>query len=297
MTLAAGGTFLLGVGGHKCGTTWLHDYLSKSPQADMGVFKEYHVFDALTLRGGSDFYAQRIAQARKALEAPKPRFDADPRLWKALSFLADPREYYTYFARLLAAPGIRLTGDITPAYAGLSKTTLTQIRDGITAHGLRIRVVFLMRDPLERAWSAVRMRNRENARGDPDYKPDQTESDALMELASARTFTLRTRYDKTIHRLEQVFAPEEILYGFYETLFDPAEVARICAFLGIDMYRPEFEVRKNVSPKTENLDPQAERAVVAQYRETYDFIAARFGAERMAAIWRGYGLIAGAPAV
>lgn len=284
-------TFLLGVGGHKCGTTWLHDYLSKSPQADMGVFKEYHVFDALTLRGGSDFYAQRIAQARKALEGDKPRFDADPRLWKALSFLADPQEYYAYFARLLAAPGIRLSGDITPAYAGLSRGTLTGIRDGIAAHGLRIRVIFLMRDPLERAWSAVRMRNRERLRENSSYVAEQTESQALVELASARTFDLRTRYDRTIRRLEKVFAPEEILYGFYETLFDRAEVARICDFLGIDMHEPEFELRKNVSPKTESLDALAERQVVDTYRETYDFIARRFGRDRMASLWRGYGLI------
>lgn len=81
------------------------------------------------------------------------------------------------------------------------------------------------------------------------------------------------------------------LYGFYETLFDRAEVARICGFLGIDMHEPEFEVRKNVSPKSESLDPRAERAVVDSYRDTYDFIAGRFGPERMAALWRGYGLI------
>lgn len=67
-------------------------------------------------------------------------------------------------------------------------------------------------------------------------------------------------------------------------------MARICDFLGIDMHEPEFEVRKNVSPKSEGLDARAERAVVDSYRETYDFIAARFGAGRMAAIWRGYGL-------
>ena len=290
MTRAAGGTFLLGVGGHKCGTTWLHDYLSKSPQAHMGVFKEYHVFDALTLPEGSDFYERRIAQARKALEAPKPRLDADPRLWKALSFLADPQEYYAYFARLLAAPGIRLTGDITPAYAGLSTETLAGIRDGITAQGLRIRVVFLMRDPLERAWSAVRMRRRDTSRRNPAHGFAQSEAADLIALAATPYFTLRTRYDNTIAALEQVFAPGEILYGFYESLFDRAEVARICAFLGIDMHEPEFDLRKNVSPKSESLDPQAERAVVAQYRETYEFIAARFGAEHVAAIWRGYGL-------
>lgn len=66
-------TFLLGVGGHNCGTTWLHDDLSKSPQADMGVFKEYHAFDAQaerrvvdTCRETCDFIARRFGQDRMA---------------------------------------------------------------------------------------------------------------------------------------------------------------------------------------------------------------------------------------
>lgn len=284
-------TFLLGVGGHKCGTTWLHDYLSKSPQTKMGVFKEYHVFDALTLAEDHSFYTRRIEEARAALAAPDFRFDQDPRLWLRLSFLADTDAYFDYFAGLMAKPRFRLTGDITPAYSGLSARTFRLIRRKVLARDLRIRVIFLMRDPLERCWSAVRMGRRETLRARPGYVFRRTEAEDVVRLVANRNFVTRTRYDRTITALEQVFAPEEILYGFYETLFDRAEVQRICDFLGIDMHEPEFEVRKNVSPKTESLEPQAERAVVDSYRETYDFIARRFGADRMAALWRGYGLI------
>jgi hypothetical protein len=31
--------FLLGVGAQKSGTSWLHDYLAQSPQADFGFVK------------------------------------------------------------------------------------------------------------------------------------------------------------------------------------------------------------------------------------------------------------------
>jgi hypothetical protein len=290
-------TFLLGVGGHKCGTTWLHDYLSKSPQTKMGIFKEYHIFDALTLSDGNSFYRRRIEEAQEALRAPGFRFENEPRLWKRLTFLADTQEYFDYFAGLLSRPKVRLTGDITPAYSGLSAETFAMIRRKVRSRGLQMRVIFLMRDPLERCWSAVRMERREKLRVRPDHIFRTSEAEDLKTLVHSGNFVMRTRYDRTIAALESVFAPEEILYGFYETLFDPAEVARICAFLGIDMHPPEFEVRKNVSPKSESLDGAAERAVVYSYRETYEFIAARFGAERMAGIWRGYGLIAGAPAV
>lgn len=43
------GVFLLGVGGQKCGTSWLHDMLARSDQVDMGFKKESHIFDARTL--------------------------------------------------------------------------------------------------------------------------------------------------------------------------------------------------------------------------------------------------------
>lgn len=46
-TEAAGKTFLLGVGAQKAGTTWLYDYLNDHPQTDMGLYKEYHLFDNL----------------------------------------------------------------------------------------------------------------------------------------------------------------------------------------------------------------------------------------------------------
>ena len=42
-------TFLLGVGAQKAGTTWLHKYLTASPQMVRGYRKEYHVFDSSDL--------------------------------------------------------------------------------------------------------------------------------------------------------------------------------------------------------------------------------------------------------
>lgn len=88
--------------------------------------------------------------------------------------------YYGYFANLLAAPDIRLTGDITPSYSGLSAATLAEIRDGMATRGVPTRVVFMMRDPVERSWSALRMSRREVARKTPAMSlPRPTEFEQL----------------------------------------------------------------------------------------------------------------------
>ncbi len=45
-------TFVLGVGGAKCGTTWLYHYLSALEGADLGMRKEYNAL--LNIFGQTD---------------------------------------------------------------------------------------------------------------------------------------------------------------------------------------------------------------------------------------------------
>lgn len=278
-------TFLLGVGGHKCGTTWLHDYLSRSPQSQMGIFKEYHVFDALHLDNATIFYDRRLEEARKALANPAYRFDADPKLWKSLTFLADVQEYFDYFQTLLRKPRFLLTGDITPSYSGLSIEILRFIRQQILKRDLRIRVIFLMRDPVERSWSAVRMRRRGQLRDNPDLNFATSEDEDLAALFQSKNFTLRASYDSTIANLREVFAPEELYFGFYETLFNISEVQKICNFLGLDYSAPDFEVQKNVSPKSAEISDAVRIAVRTAYAGSYAAAAAIYRKGPLREIW------------
>ena len=54
-------------------------------------------------------------------------------------------------------PTIRLTADITPGYAALPAERLAMIRAGFESRGVRPAAVYLLRDPVERIWSAARM--------------------------------------------------------------------------------------------------------------------------------------------
>lgn len=47
--------FLLGVGTQKSGTSWLYTQLQKSPETNMGLLKEYHIWDALFIDHFSHF--------------------------------------------------------------------------------------------------------------------------------------------------------------------------------------------------------------------------------------------------
>ena len=92
-------TFLLGVGCQKGGTSWLHNYLSKHPNTNMGFTKEYHIFDALYMPECNRFRHKRTDYAsafmnlkikflRRRLMEIKRRKD----------FCSDTNKYFDYFA-------------------------------------------------------------------------------------------------------------------------------------------------------------------------------------------------------
>ncbi|GMG83696.1 hypothetical protein LNKW23_29090 [Paralimibaculum aggregatum] len=285
-------TFVLGLGAQKAGTTWLHDYLGGMGCANFGFAKEYHILDALHLPECRSFHRQRIERARAMLAEGGRRFGATPTLWREIAFEADIAQYHDYFTGLARhRPGVCLTGDITPSYAGLPARVLAETRAAFAARGVRTVAVFLMRDPVERCWSAVRMARRRRRADDPAAAERLTEAEALRRYAGSRLAEFRTRYDLTVMAIEAAFPPEDIFLGFYETLFEEAELARLCRVLGVPFRTPDTGRRLNASAKGAPLDPAVCRQVAERFAPVYRFAAARYGAERIARLWPGARLL------
>lgn len=257
------GTFLLGLGAQKAGTAWLHRYLESSPQCDPGFRKEYHVWDALDLPSG------RVARERIEKQGGD-----------RARFLADPDTYFDYFAGLLGRDGTRLTADITPSYAGLSVDRLAGIRAAFEQRGVRAVAVYLMRDPVERAWSAVRMDVRRSGNTD-----DGAVEARLRTMADDDQYGRRTRYDLAMASADRAFG-NAVFYGFYERLFDEGTLRDLCGFLGIDFVEPDLGRLVNVSPKEDGeLAEETVRGLVARFAPVYDAVAARFPEVDLPTLW------------
>jgi hypothetical protein len=278
------GVFLLGVGGQKCGTSWLHDMLTRSDQVDMGFKKEYHIFDARTLPECARFRDGTLKRydALCAAGTPAP---VDTKLALRTHFLRDPETYYDYFAQRLLPPGIRLTGDITPSYSGLSTDTLTEIRDGMAARGVPTKVVFMMRDPVERSWSALRMSRRQTALKNPGYVFKLTEFEQLLASYRKPNYELRANYAATLERLDSVFAAEALFLQFYEALFDVEVIARFCSFAGIDPISADMDNQVNPSPKTSSIPESVAEELARHYAHIYHYLADRFGQDRIRSLF------------
>lgn len=274
MTADLSGTFLLGVGCQKGGTAWMHRYLESSPQCDPGFRKEYHVWDGLDLPSG------RIVRQRVETQAARESAGEDQ--LRRLRFYTDPDAYFDYFTGLLNAdPTVRLTADITPAYALLSAERLAMVRDGFSSRGVRPAAVYLMRDPVERVWSAVRM----DVRRKGIEKPGAAEN-RLKVMVDDDQYATRTRYDHTMDRIEAVFGLESVFYGFYEKLFERSTLGDLCDFLGIDFHEPDFSRQVNVSPKGDgDLAEETMRQVARRFAPVYEAVAKRFPAVDLPTLW------------
>lgn len=276
-------TFVLGLGAQKAGTTWLYDYLKRSPAFAHGYFKEYHVFDAVDMdwlwRGRVNQKAEEALGALKRGE-PENAFQ----LHRA-SMVADERFYFDYFAGLLRSrPRFRLTADVTPEYALLSRERLAGIKESFHRRRIRTLALFLMRDPVDRIWSQIRMQKGRQ----PDLYPAPAEELLRERFADPRyLYEPMSRYERTLENLDAVFAPEEIVHGFYEDLFSADEVRRICDQLGLEYRDPDFDRRRNVSAvgAAEGLPDDLVRTVATHLSETYEAVAARFPDRDLTLLW------------
>ncbi|MDG1663592.1 MAG: sulfotransferase [Pseudomonadales bacterium] len=280
--------FLLGVGCQKGGTTWLHRLLSKHPSVDLGFAKEYHIFDALHLDACEEFMRDRLKKLKYLMDENRVYDrEADKYLLKSIDFCRDIENYFDYFDYLyLKSDRTRLVGDITPSYAGLAPSVLREIKRSLNARGFSVRVVFLMRDPVERVWSQVRMDRRERRAKNSDCVFDMSETDELLSSYDTVKYEFRTRYELTIKNLESVFSKDSIFYGLYESFFTEQSICRLARFLGTPNLNPDFSFKVNISSKENQcLDEYAFSKVASFYKETYLYCDEQFNTQQL---WPGY---------
>ncbi len=279
--------FILGVGGQKCGTTWLYRQLNKSKNVNMGFDKEYHVFDALYLKECRVFLNNKLKKLKKSVMDFDETDKNVSHLLMHINFYLDTDNYYDYFDCLWRreVEDVTSVGDFTPSYASLPIVALKEIKYGLESRGFNVKVIFLMRDPIERCWSMLRMHRRQWLKKNKPLTISDEQSD-LAGFYKSKPCEIRTRYELTINNLESVFCPENIFYAFYETLFDDCVLNGIKSFLNLSDFAPDIKKKYNITKKTEQqLRDELGRDIFSFYKETYEFCDNKFGVREL---WNGW---------
>ena len=295
------GPTFFGVGAPKAGTSWLYKVLSSYPDCGLPPHKELHFWD---VRHGETVHsfsyverlkraaemAAEIAELAEAEATPdSPSMFADgfmengkvPRLIEKLSLYIEPLRFhdvdsYIRYLNRHRRPANGLAGEITPMYAELRQEGFAEMVKWFPDS----RFVFIMRDPVERAWSHARFLTTR------DKAISAAEQNRMIELEPIKAPILKgSDYRGTITRLEAVVPRERIHYMFFEPLTDPARVVGqmrgLESFLDLNPQPARSlerfaETPENVSPGWD-LSPAGRRRLMGLLGPTYAFVRERFG--------------------
>lgn len=278
-----GRTLMFGVGATKAGTSWLHRYLCDHPQCDLPQIKELHYFDRIS-EPFLEKELTRLATVRanllaESLMAKGPRADRlvarvdEVEAWiEVMKRGAIEHDAYLAFLGRNADAGTRLVGDITPAYGLLDEDVLAQM----AAMAPDTRFVMLLRDPLDRLWSNLRMMAGWRLKDGEEVGEKANRLFGRMLRGKEDPVIERSDYTAMLTRLQNVVPEDRLHIEFYETLFTPDAVTRICGFLGLDVAEAPFDRKVHASPPA-TLDP----AYAPQARDLllphYDYVLGLMG--------------------
>ncbi|WP_306250407.1 sulfotransferase domain-containing protein [Parvularcula sp. IMCC14364] len=283
-----GKTMIMGVGAPRAGTSWLFQFLRTYDEIACSPIKEVHYFDTryvphLSGDWNRDF---ELATAEALLAKPHSVHGGKSRLRRIKAYreaLIDrvrmdycPEGYLDHFDRLCGSDQKYLC-EITPAYMMLQADHFRKVEALFSAHDIKLKIIFLMRDPASRHWSQLKY---QQARG----KIEDARAELEKSFESSVLYE-RTRYDKTITELEKAFPANMLFYGFYENLFSSETVAAIQKFLGLPAKPASFDQVINRSVKTKSIDENSFGRLRDHYAEVYDFCQSRFG-DRLPEEWR-----------
>jgi hypothetical protein len=223
------------IGGQKCGTSWLQDNLSRHPQVWLPPIKEVHYLDK-----ASDPLLKRIFGTSKRMKKARAHVAEEFRGWLsgegssglrwALKYWLAPRsdEWYSgLFPRLEG----KIAGEICPGYALMRGAQV----DRVQALSPGLKVVYLLRNPIDRSWSYAAQYfsspRRKGHYGGAEKVPETVLKNFLSEDARGHS-----DYLNALNAWQSRFAERQMLVGYFDELeSDPrALYTRVADFLGID---------------------------------------------------------------
>ena len=225
----------IGIGGHRCGSTWLSIQLREHPDVFMPPTKELQFFSRKWER---KWYSPLLRNSTGLSRAA----------------------YARYFSSSEAKGKIK--GEITPAYSILLPSNISKIKAVLP----EVKIIYVIRDPVDRVWSHIR-KDYESATGRVLLEATDR---MLIDFIRRREVTARTEYSKSLENWLQVYG-EESLYVFqYEDIrSDPqGMINTVYSFLGLRSHSVDKEILKkrvNTFPSRKEMPELVREYVIEEF--------------------------------
>jgi Sulfotransferase family len=294
-------SFLI-IGPAKTGTTWLYEQLKHvrgiemPPIKEISFFKEVHFKEMISANkgnypetpepGGVELSETNIKgtsqRFKKRHKAHMHTAFKQGRFFWGLLCRYFPRNkgllsWYLYSKLFIGKSG-GLSGDISPPYFTLSESIIALIRKRFP----NLKVVIIIREPAERAWSNIRM----NYQTEKDLGA-MTMEDYVKTDTCRKRYMAQGNYQQTITRWEKHILPNHIQYLFYDDL---ATDARKFLQQFLDFLQPGLRITQLIESKIgegkEHKMPESvHEELVKNNLDQYQFLAQKFGPGTYPARW------------
>lgn len=265
------GPSTLCIGAQKAGTTWLYRCLEDRSDVWLPPVKELHFFDEKIV--SSDRWIDHLhgtkapaARWKRQVAAERQRRARNPdlddrelerRAWCSRYFFEDPSvDWY----RSLFPDRAVASLDISPEYALLDEAGIERVMTTVPD----IRVIYLLRNPIEREWSGAQMRFRKNpARG--------------LETVLAGSHR-HVRYLDTIDRWTAALEPDHLYLGWFDDIatHPAALLADIARFIGADPNIGSLPPGRPNSGNVTTMPAEFAQALAIDLHDEIDGLAQRF---------------------
>lgn len=271
----SGKTFLIGVGAMRTASSWIYTYLGSLPDVAVSPLKELHFFNlkfpSYLMSDMDSFAVKRLGYYMDQKDDPVPYLRANDAFRASVDrvqMIYDDNAYFGHFARL-CRPETRTFCDLTPGYAVIGPRGFEYIKEFCAVQECRVKLLFVMRDPVERMWSQLRHFH--------DLNPKNVQLDKWQAAIESDAFYIRADYTGTVSDLDTTFDKDDLLYLFYEELFEEKSLRKLCEFAGVAYRRPDFDDHINAARTQTDIPDEVRAGLLYRLEMQYDFCRDRFG--------------------
>lgn len=268
--------FCLGV--QKAGTTWLYENLKGHPRVSSSLLKEPHYFTALHYWHGGrglaeplnllEVYSKICDGFYWSLHPENKNYILERKIrWlTALSELTREPLTDSWYQKVYSlCEADQICGDFTPDYSILDLEGIQHIRSVNPA----AKYIFILRDPVERSWSQLRMLTSQGVR----------KEDALELIENSDVF-LRGDYQSIIEKWSPFMTDENSRIYFYDSISaEPRKLLDdIADFLGISGTRYDWPYVETIIHKgrEEKIPDEIYEVLVQKFTNTLEFMAEHY---------------------
>lgn len=278
----------LGIGAARAGTTWLSKVLSAHPNVWIPRVKELHYFtrskkysgpshlsDPHLIRrffGNEAHHKKYRHKVIKSLASNVFRPSVSKLRWDCNYLFGKPCD--RWYGTLFSQGEGKLKGEITPRYSALETNDIERLKEFIPG----IKLIFVVRNPIERAWSLLRYHEQRRRN-----KLSQLDVSLMLDLANDPSITEQSDYEKIFDRWEAVFPESQFLVLFYDDIVEFPEkvIRRLSEFLSLSErgFRESNYIhnRKVNAARGGTMPKELEAFLIEQYKPMIERLSSKFG--------------------